>query len=386
MKNMRESRHLNKILVVFYEPFFSGIGRHIEYLISSLLDRNELELIIALPNSHLNLYKEITKKGIKAYICSMNKFFSLRGGIFLRNLAALHKVNIIHVHGIEIGFWVHLFFVFSKKRIPILHTPHTSLSGIDSPGVSKKKRFLHLGYLIIWRLYSRFTDVIICLTPSQKLKWSSWSIRPKSGFRVIPNAVNEQNIPEPSQNQIMDYKGSNTILIGQVGRLTEQKNPLGLVESALINSKRLPNAKYLLIGDGPLRKEIETHIKKWKLENVVFITGWSDKVLSILKQIDIAVLYSNWEGLSYTLLEYMAGGKPIIASDIDGNRDAIFDGINGILVKPSSSKDLADAIYELANDQEKANEFGDKARRIYEQKYSIKSFSSSYLALYKDLH
>ena len=132
----------------------------------------------------------------------------------------------------------------------------------------------------------------------------------------------------------------------------------------------MKNIKLILVGDGELAKEMRK-VNNSK-ESSVFFLGRREDVPKILKGSDICVLVSKREGLPRCIMEAMAAGKPVVATDIRGNRDLVEDGVNGYLVKLGDVEGLANSIIKLVEDDDLRKEMGKKGQEIIEA-YSLEN-------------
>jgi len=166
--------------------------------------------------------------------------------------------------------------------------------------------------------------------------------------------------------------GAQDKVIGFVGRLVTDKGILELGEAMNLVAKAVPGAKLLIVGDTPAserdqkaKKAFHSILDRYQLKQRVVFTGMLEyiHVPRAMSAIDLLVHPSYREGLPSVVLEAMASGKPVVATNIRGNRDAVADGINGLLVPVKNHTDLADAIIRLLSNPELARKMGDEGRR-----------------------
>lgn len=148
------------------------------------------------------------------------------------------------------------------------------------------------------------------------------------------------------------------LLVGNISGLRAIKGVGIFVEAAAAACKAHPELKFVLVGDGDMRPSIEAAIEEHGLQQCFHLAGAAEDVRSYLAAMDIAVLCSFAEGFSNSLLEYMAAGLPVIATDVGGNREALGD--SGLLIRPNDAPALTDAILKLL-DPELRRGFGMKA-------------------------
>ncbi len=179
------------------------------------------------------------------------------------------------------------------------------------------------------------------------------------------------------------------VVIGTVGRLAAVKNPLMLVQafiSLLRNNKDgRANLRLVLIGDGPLRAEIQQALATADIMDLVWLAGERDDVASLLPGLDIFVMPSLNEGISNTLLEAMANGLPVVATDVGGNPELVTQGCTGFLVESGDPEALACGIQKYLDCPALRVEHGREARRVVESKFSLGSMVSEYLTVYDRL-
>lgn len=142
------------------------------------------------------------------------------------------------------------------------------------------------------------------------------------------------------------------ILVGNVSGLRKIKGVQMFIDAAALAFRNDPRLRFLLIGDGDLRPQLEQSIRGYGLEKVIRLNGPAEDVRPYLAAFDLGVLCSHAEGFSNSLLEYMACGVPVIATDVGGNREALGD--CGLLVRPEANE-LADAIQAMTSPQARSS-------------------------------
>jgi glycosyltransferase involved in cell wall biosynthesis len=140
------------------------------------------------------------------------------------------------------------------------------------------------------------------------------------------------------------------ILVGIVAALAPHKHHRNFLEAAALVNKSVPNARFLVVGEGELRPYLERLSASLSLSKKVIFTGFREDVLEITKGLDIFVLSSYLEGMGTALLDAMALGRPVVATRVGGISEIVQDGRNGLLVPSRSPAELAKAIVKLAGD------------------------------------
>ena len=172
-------------------------------------------------------------------------------------------------------------------------------------------------------------------------------------------------------------------LIGSVGRLAEVKNFSCLIDAMKTVSEKCPDAKLIIIGDGPLYNDLNQQIKGLGLENTVKLLGQRNDVPDLLCAMDIYVLPSLFEGISISILEAMAAGLPVIATSVGGNPEIVLDNETGYLVKSNDPHDLAQKIIQSINNKNKLALFSKAAVRrvhkVFHNDVMVAAYSELYL-------
>jgi glycosyltransferase involved in cell wall biosynthesis len=172
-------------------------------------------------------------------------------------------------------------------------------------------------------------------------------------------------------------------IVGNVAALVPHKGQRHLIEAAAIVVRRMPDARFVIAGQGELRPQLERQIKEHRLEKHVFLVGFRPDVLSVHKAFDIFVMSSVTEGLGTSLLDAMACGKPIVATTAGGMPEVVADGETGLLVPPRDDQALADAIVTLLGDERRRRSMGGAGERRVRERFSADRMVQDTLDLYR---
>lgn len=207
---------------------------------------------------------------------------------------------------------------------------------------------------------------------------------PGSQIEVIYNGVEYLYEPHKlNKNGIPGRKDIPTLVYS--GRLSPEKGLITLVQAlAVVYQAGLPY-QCLLVGEGSARQEIEQEIRRLGLEEVIFLLGRQDDVRALLKNCDVFILPSIWEGASLALLEAMAAGLPVVATSTGGTPELVDEGVTGILVPPSDSAALATAIERLLGSSELRKQMGAAGSKRVNEKFRIERTVDQISALYAGL-
>jgi glycosyltransferase involved in cell wall biosynthesis len=179
--------------------------------------------------------------------------------------------------------------------------------------------------------------------------------------------------------------GHDTKLAVFTGRLSEEKGLMSLLEAWARVLKERSNTRLWLVGEGPLRDQLAERIERLHIRGRCVLVGSFDSVEELLAAADLFVLPSTEEGMSVALLESMACGLPIVATDIPGNRALITSGEHGLLVRPNDAASLAEAINNMLNSPALANQYGEAARERAGRYFSLSTMVERHVELFESL-
>lgn len=147
----------------------------------------------------------------------------------------------------------------------------------------------------------------------------------------------------------------------------------------------VPDAAFLLAGEGELMESLRILGSQLGLDNSLYFLGRCGHIAELLKISDICVLSSKAEGFSNSILEYMAAGRPVVATNVGGASEAVVDGVTGFLVPSSDDRAMAEKLILLLQNPEHATEMGRKGKVIVQQKFSCAAQLEATESLYKKL-
>ena len=186
-----------------------------------------------------------------------------------------------------------------------------------------------------------------------------------------------------------DFSPRDLFLIGTIGRLQKVKDQVTLVRAFVHLRKTFPElakkARLVVVGDGPLRVEMEAIIHEEGIASFVWLAGERHDIPDLLRSLDLFVLPSEAEGISNTILEAMASGVPVIATDVGGNSELVKHGVTGYLVPSKDPISMAETISLYGNDQILVQRHGQAGRALAENRFSLQAMVDQYLAVYDSL-
>ena len=208
-------------------------------------------------------------------------------------------------------------------------------------------------YTAIEKIAAPFCDKIICISDAEKQSALDKKICRGDKLQVIFNGVDIEAY-ENGMHGVVKKKDLNipeaAFVVGMVGRISLQKAPDVFIEMAKQVKEKVPNAHFIIVGNGDQSDEIKKYAKDNGFSDSLHITGWVDNPMSYVELFNVACLLSRWEGFGLVLPEYMMAGKPIVASRVDAIPDIIRDGENGLLVEVDDAVGASKAVLRMCRE------------------------------------
>ena len=174
-------------------------------------------------------------------------------------------------------------------------------------------------------------------------------------------------------------------IVGMIGCLKPQKAPLDFLRVCSLVALQRPDARFLLIGDGALRPQVERWRRRLGLEERCLLLGWRRDIPALLHLMDVFVLTSRWEGLPIAMLEAMASGRPVVVSRVGGASDVMTDGENGYLVPPGDVRLFAHRVVSLLQHRALADRIGTAAAQRINDDFETTRMVGQLASLYEAL-
>ena len=361
-----------KIIHLQVLPILSGVQNMMLQLLSGLSNDNYDIYVISSGNGPLveavesSGWKHITIKTLVRELSYKDFFTAWSLFWILRRI----KPDIVHTHSSKTGFIGRLISKIS--RVPrIIHTIH------GFPFHQYQPTIVRLFYTMLETFASFFADYNVFVNQFER----EYAIH-KLGFNkkraiTIYNGIVPLDITkaEPSNKDILS--------IVSVLRFSKQKNVLSTIEQAVKVVKQFDNVIFTFIGDGELYAECKAIIEKNNLEDRIILKGWISDVSIILKDYDVFLLNSLWEGLPISILEAMSVGLPIICSNIKGNNELV-NSSNGWLVEPYDLCALEQVIAEILSNRDLLDLKGKESLIKVTNQFHYDLFISEYLRIYEN--
>jgi len=366
----------NNILHIVEDLKVGGLEKMLASIVLSL-DKSKYDVQVWCLARGGDIAQALIAQGISLRILNMDGYYCPLQIVALARLMRKEDFHIIHTHGYFASTFGRLAAIWARIPVVITH--------VHSTYYDYGKR-----NLLIERFLSYFTDRIICISRAVETFVTVNEGISKKRTCLIYNAVNspvhidDEQHKQEVRNSIGIDAGAIVIMV--VASLTANKGHLVLLEAFAQVSRTHPAVRLVIVGDGPLRKDIETVSRKLMIDQAVSLLGVRNDVFELLQASDIFVLPSQIrEGLGVSLIEAMAVGLPVIGTNLGGIPEVILDGENGFLVSPESPEQLAEVLMKFVNDQGLRNSMGRRGRQIYEEKFTLSKMIRQVETLYDQL-
>ncbi|MEW6269381.1 MAG: glycosyltransferase [Thermodesulfobacteriota bacterium] len=200
---------------------------------------------------------------------------------------------------------------------------------------------------------------------------------------MIPNGVALPSSSDAPASADDDARGRGP-LVGMVGRLSWKKGYDHAIAAADLLRARIPDVRVDIVGDGPLRADLEAQVARLGLGGTVRFLGQRRDVPDLMRRFDCFVLSSIIEGMPNALLEAMALGRPVVTTSAGGSAEVVVDGESGFVVPPGDPAALATAIERVLRDRSLARVLGERGERRVREKFSLEAMLRAIDALYRD--
>ncbi|MFL5834849.1 MAG: glycosyltransferase [Solirubrobacterales bacterium] len=231
----------------------------------------------------------------------------------------------------------------------------------------------------------RLADLVVCVSEDLKGHLEEKGFPPQK-LAVIPNGVPDPTPLPAARRAELDAElglGAEAEVVSIVGRLVPQKAHERFLQAAATVAAKRPRARFLVVGDGERRAELEALASGLGLEQTVLFTGIRSDAADVIARSDLLVFSSVWEGLSIAALEALARGVPVVSTDVAGAQELLTSGA-GVIV-PHDADALATAISDALADPAARERMGAEGRRLHSERFSVARMNAGYRELYEQL-
>lgn len=380
--NSMGKRTNKKIKIIHIAQAQGGVEKYLKMFFKYLpQEKYDNQLIVS--KQYIDSKDYFEELGIKVHIVDMKREISvlddLKAMFKIFEIIKIERPNIVYTHSSKAGGLGRIpAKLFKCKNI---YNPHGWSFDMD---VSKKKKIM---FKIIEKYLTKITDNIIAISNYEKQVAINNNID-KDKIVVIENGIDFENVQLVNMKEIISGKlgwDKKDIIVGMVARVDKQKSPETFINIAELLIKERPDCKFIMVGDGEKRSEIEKMIKEKKLDKKIYITGWINNAEDYISAFDIALLTSKWEGFGLVIPEYMAHKKVVVASNVGGISNIIDHNETGFLVDDLNVKTFVKYILELLDNEENKNKIVKQAFKKAENKYDFKRVIHQHIEIYNKL-
>ena len=325
--------------------------------------------------------KELQRRGVKIFEVPFSRnplgIGNIKAFIKLEELQRINDYDIVHVHTPIAAIYGRLL----KLNFPSLRIIYTAHGYHFLKGGSKLGWIL---YYPIEKIMAKFTDVTININ-KEDYEITKEKLKHKKCYLLNGVGLDLDKYKKLSSKEIQEKRKEFGIkdkdfVVLMIAEINKNKNHIQLINAMDILKDKYPNIKVLCIGDGTLKESLEKQIILRNLQNNIFMLGYRLDVNKLINISDIGILLSHREGLPRNIMEFMACGRKVIATDIRGCRDIVCNYNVGTLVKVGDYEETARAI-------EKYYILNNKSFEVSEEikKYDIETINSELLKIYEDV-
>lgn len=341
------------------------------------LDSSRIETIVSViiddPTLDGDLCLEAEKLGIPTRVFRSYGKVNLAAITQLKNFIRKRRVDIVHTHG------------YKTDVIGLLATAGTGCRIVSTPhGWSRKAGLKLMAYECLDRAVFPFFDAVVPLSEEihDGLKRVPFL---KKKLHLIPNGVDLADAGEGQDvaERILEWKAQGLFVFGYIGQLIPRKGLDVLIRA--LSLLDFADWRCCLLGDGEEEGELRQLVRDLQLDDKVHFLGFRKDRMAFLRGFDAFVLPSRLEGIPRCLMEAMAAGIPVVASDIPGCRDLVKHDATGLLFTCEDHDDLRMKLTELVSNSFLRSQLASNARGMVESRWSASMMASKYLQLYVDL-
>ena len=368
-----------RIRVLHVAEAAGGVERYLQTLFK-YSDKEQIENILVCSQNYD--YKKMKSLADRVIVLKMahqiNHSSDIKVEKALRRIIKQLKPDIVYAHSSKAGALARIADLELKNKV--IYNPHGWAFNMQQS--AKKKEM----YKWVEKISAHFCDKIVCISDAEKESALREKICKPSKLQVIYNGIDLEEIKNTISKKRAELNiPEDAFVVGMVGRLSKQKAPDVFVKAAKLIKDKIPNAYFLMVGDGELRDQVEEMIHKFNLDSSFLITGWVDNPTAYMKVMNVGCLLSRWEGFGLVLPEYMACGVPIVATDVDAIPNIIKNGKNGILVDKDDYILTSNVIIKLFNDEQFRYDLIKLEKAVVKQKYSVKRVIKENIIMYNRL-
>lgn len=333
---------MKRIRILHVAQAAGGVDRYIRMLLK-YLDKDKFEnVLVCSQDFHEEDYNGLVDYFEQIEMTRAIGASDLKATKAVRKLIKKYNPDIVYAHSSKAGAIARIADIGLKNYC--IYNPHGWAFNMRC---SAKKKAI---YTMIEKIAAPFCDKIICISDAEKQSALDKKICKEDKLQVIFNGVDIEAYENGAHGAVKRQDlniPEDTFVVGMVGRISQQKAPDVFVKMAKQVKDEIPNAHFIIVGNGNQEAEIRKYAEDNGFSDSLHITGWVDNPMSYVELFDVACLLSRWEGFGLALPEYMMAGKPIVASRVDAIPNIIRDGENGLLVGADDATGASNAVLRI---------------------------------------
>ena len=358
---------------------WAGAEVQVATVASYLVEQPDVNLSAVLLNEG-RLASELRRLGVQVTVIDESRNSAVRIVALLTRYLREHHVEVVHTHRYKES-------VVGSIAAKLAGVPHVirTVHGMPEPmrGWDRVKAWAYgaVDRATLWW----FADLIIAVSKrmAETLKDSGYAPTPVTHIHngVDPRKVRATRTGDAVRREL--GIGPRALLVGTAGRLSHVKGHRYFLRAAQRILETEGDARFLIVGDGPLRHELRASAAHLRVEGACLLLGPRTDIYDLIAAMDIFVLPSLDEGIPMVILEAMALGTPVVATAVGGVPEVIRHRETGLLVAPRDERALADACLELARNRDWAQTFGARARRVVDEAFSHERNGHALMEVYR---
>lgn len=362
------------------EATTGGVARHVIDLVTQL-DPAEATCHLYLSFERQDSWRDALRGlGVPVREIPMARLPGRAAAEAIAHAAAADGIDLLHLHSAKAGYHGRLAVERMDRPPRVVYTPHAF-------AFQRTDTWFAPLYRRIERKLAPLADRIICVSPGERAAAVAAGISPKR-IALVPNGIDPlvwTPVSAAERDEARHLLGIETeaVLIGAMGRLVSQKGYDILLQAVEELVSDLPRVRVCLWGSGPMRPALSRMVRRFGLRGRVRFCGPTGNPRLAYAAMDVFCAPSRWEAGPYAVLEAMACGLPVVATDVPGNADYLADEATGLLAAPDLPGGLEGALRRMAVDPDVRADYGAAGRRRLEACFTLERMVSATAEVYR---
>ncbi|RDU36040.1 glycosyltransferase family 1 protein [Neobacillus piezotolerans] len=357
---------MKKRVLLICEALSGGVRKHIVTVLQHL-SREKFDIAIAYGEGRADsVFWEFIKENkekftfyaISSFVREVSIIEDIKAILQLKKIIKEFQPEIIHCHSSKAGGTGRIAALLSGQS-KVFYTPHGYI--MQYPYISRNKRRL---YGLIERNLGRITDCTINVSKGEYEAGRRYNLFRYQKSTIIYNGAEDKGF-------VKQVKNNGRIIVGTLARFDQSKDPLSFLEIAKAVVRLNPNVEFWYAGSGDYCKE--EFLKVTEENPKIKYRGFISSIDDYLKDVDIYLSTSLHEALPYSVIEAMAVGKPVVATDVEGNNELVVHGYNGYLFCPGNIEEAVFYIMKLMEDEQGMGKCQLNSYMLFKERFHIQT-------------